>query len=87
MKRLALANAVDALADRAAWITIGDADERVGTGNAVAFARALTAAAQESRLPDRVVLRVVAVPGHCSLPEWHDAAAAWFGEVLASTTG
>ncbi len=67
VKRLALVNAAEALAGRDAWITIGDADARVGTDKAVAFAGALP----------RVTLRVVAAPGHASLPEWHDEAAEW----------
>lgn len=78
LARLALQSEVAALAGRAAWITIGDADPRVSTGETVAFARALELAAQARALPAAVVLRVVSAPGHCSLPEWHDAAAAWF---------
>ncbi len=70
-KRLALVNAAEALADRAVWITIGNADMRVGTDRAVALAR---------RLP-RVVLRVVETPGHSSLPEWHREAAGWIATV------
>ncbi len=77
LARLALQSEVAVLAGRAAWITIGDADTRVSTGETVAFARALELAAQARALPAAVVLRVVPVPGHCSLPEWHDAAAAW----------
>ena len=75
--RLALANAVEMLADRAAWIAIGDADTRVGTDKAVAFARALVAAGRARNVARDVTLRVLPVPGHCSLPEWHDEAAAW----------
>jgi len=69
--RLTLANTVEALADRAVWITIGDADTRVGTDKVVAFARAVP----------RVTLRVVAAPGHASLPEWHDEAAEWIASI------
>ena len=68
VKRLGLINATDELADRDAWITIGDADERVGTAKAVAFANALP----------HVTLRVLPAAGHSSLPEWHDEAAEWF---------
>jgi pimeloyl-ACP methyl ester carboxylesterase len=67
-QRLALRHFAADLAGRAAWITIGHADERVGTGNAVAFARALSGP---------VTLRVLPTPGHNSYPEWHDAAAEW----------
>ena len=77
MHRLALLNAVAALADRAAWITIGDADERVGTGKAVAFARALVAAGKARDLACGNILRVLPIPGHTSRAEWHDQAADW----------
>ena len=72
VKRLALIPAADKLADRAAWIMIGNADERVGTDKAVAFAGALP----------RLTLRVLPTPGHSSLPEWHDEAANWLLNTL-----
>jgi len=72
VKRLALIPAADKLADRAVWLTIGNADVRVGTDKAMAFAGALP----------QVTLRVVAAPGHASLPEWYDEAAAWMAAVL-----
>jgi predicted esterase len=68
--------AVPALAGRPVWLTIGAADDRVGTDHAIAFARALTAAGSA------VSLHVLPTPGHCSEPAWHDAAAAWLAEVL-----
>jgi pimeloyl-ACP methyl ester carboxylesterase len=71
VRRLALTKAADNLADRAAWITIGDADERVGTDKAVEFASALPQA----------MLQVVATPGHSSASEWHDKAAEWMATV------
>jgi len=71
VKQLALTNVAGTLADRAAWIAIGDADARVGTDKAVAFAR---------RLP-RVALQVVGTPGHSSDPQWHDEAAEWLATV------
>lgn len=84
VRGLALHQAVPALAGRAAWITIGNADERVGTGRAVAFARALTLAAHGRGPADTVVLRVLPVPGHASLPEWHDEAAEWLQAKVGS---
>ncbi|MEI7437048.1 MAG: prolyl oligopeptidase family serine peptidase [bacterium] len=84
-RRLALANVVEALAGRAAWITIGNADTRVDTGKTVAFAQALTAAGQSRSRACDVTLRVLPEPGHCSFPEWHDQAAAWFLKKIAST--
>lgn len=85
VQRLALANAAETLADRAAWIVIGNADARADTDRAVAFARALAGEGQKRLLACEVALRVLPVPGHASFPEWHDEAAAWFEEVASST--
>lgn len=85
VRRLALANAVEALADRAAWVTIGNADTRVDTGKAAGFARALEAESAKRSLACDVTLRVVPTPGHSSLAEWHDEAAEWFLQTVVST--
>jgi dienelactone hydrolase len=77
VQRLALMNAAEKLAGRAAWITIGDHDDRVGTDKAVAFAEALKRAAEKKKLAVHVDLHVVPVPGHAAQPEWHDQAAQW----------
>lgn len=77
VQRLALTNAVESLAGRSAWITIGNADTRVDTGKAVAFANALTTAAQDRSPACDVTLLVLPIPGHSSDPQWHDAAAKW----------
>jgi hypothetical protein len=63
------------------WITIGDADKRVGTDKAVAFANALTAAGKARGLEGGITLRVLPVPGHVSFPQWHDEAAEWFARL------
>lgn len=81
-QQLALVNVAEKLADRAAWITIGNQDGRVGTDRATAFAKALTQAAEQKKLRARVELQVLPVPGHTSLPEWYDQAAAWLLSVL-----
>ena len=83
-QQLALVNVAEKLADRAAWITIGDQDARVGTDRAAAFAKALMQAAGKKKLKARVELHVVPVPGHSSPPEWYDQAAAWLASVLTS---
>lgn len=77
LPRLALTQAVAALAARAAWITIGNADARVDTARVLAFAHALAAAHRDGNPANEVTLRLLPVPGHCSFPEWHDEAAAW----------
>ncbi len=77
VQRLALVNAADQLADRAAWITIGNADARVGTDRAVAFARALATAALARGTAADVSLRVQPTPGHGGDPRWHEEAAKW----------
>ncbi len=78
VRRLALGNTAETLADRAAWITIGNADARVDTDKAVAFARALAAAGQARSQACDVTLCVVPSPGHCGQSEWYDQAAEWF---------
>lgn len=83
-KQLALANAADMLADRPAWITIGDADERVGTDKAVNFAEVLKKAALARQLTPDITLHVRPTPAHASLPEWHDEAAAWLVDVFSN---
>jgi dipeptidyl aminopeptidase/acylaminoacyl peptidase len=83
--RLALANASEALADRAAWMTIGSQDDRVSTEKAVGFARALSAASQKRLLACDITLRILAAPGHSSFPDWHDDAAVWLRDALAPT--
>jgi dienelactone hydrolase len=79
VQRLALASAVEKLAGRAAWLTIGHADDRVGTDLAIAFAEAFRGEAVKRGLPSNIILRVLPTPGHSSFPEWHEAAAEWLG--------
>ena len=81
-RRLALANTVATMADRAVWITIGNADTRVDTDRVVGFARALAREATACSLPPRITLRVLAIPGHRSFSEWHDQAADWLEEEI-----
>jgi len=78
LDRLAIINAVDTLATRALWLTIGNRDDRVGTDKALAFAQALIATGE----PCRLTLHVLDTPGHASFPAWHDTAAAWFEEMM-----
>ncbi|MHB9130239.1 MAG: alpha/beta hydrolase family protein [Armatimonadota bacterium] len=86
VRRLALANTAETLADRAAWITIGNADERVDTDRAVGFARALTLASQQRGSACKVTLRVLPTPGHHSSPPWHQEAADWLQQTMMPVT-
>ncbi len=80
--QLALDTLATQLADRAAWITIGNHDERVGTDSVIAFSRALVQAAVQRGLPPRVTLHVLPTPGHSSDLTWHVEAAAWLQSVF-----
>lgn len=84
VQRLALVNAAAALADRAAWITIGNDDDRVGTDKAVAFARALVAAGRARHPLSDVSLHVLPAAGHASFPSDHEHAAAWLLETVTT---
>jgi len=85
VQRLALVNSADKLADRSAWIVIGNADARVGTDKAIAFARALTAESEKRSLACDVTLHIVPTPGHSSSSEWHDEAGEWLLQTVVST--
>jgi dienelactone hydrolase len=85
VRRLALADAAAALADRAVWITIGHADSRVGTDKAVAFAETLRNAAAARNLPPRITLRIMPVPGHTTAPGMHEEAAVWLASIFPSS--
>ncbi len=87
VKRLALVTAAATLADRAAWITIGNADTRVNTDKAIAFARELAAESTKHSLACDVTLRVLPTPGHCGLAKWHDEAARWFLQTVFPPEG
>ena len=78
VRSLALLQQADKLAGRAAWLIIGDRDERVGTDHAITFARRVTERSLARGLPSRVVLQVVAEPrGHTTPPGAPEQSAAW----------
>lgn len=77
MRALALTATTETLADRAAWIIIGNADDRVDTDKTVVFARSLARAATTRGLQPRITLHIVPTPGHASCTEWHEEAAVW----------
>ncbi len=76
--RLALTRQAEPLADRAVWITIGSADDRVDTDRCIAFTRALVHAATARGFKPNVILHLLATPGHASFPPWHADAADFF---------
>ena len=83
--RLALRHLVPRLADRKVWIAIGDRDERVGTDEAIRFARLLSAQSLAKNLPPCVDLLVLAEPRGHSLPRGTDKIAAeWLSRVFSA---
>jgi dienelactone hydrolase len=82
VRRLAVAQHADKLADRAIWISIGATDHRVDTDMAIATARAITAAAVARELPDRVSLTVMPSPGHSTPAGYAEQSAAWIVRTL-----
>lgn len=69
VRSLALLQHAEKLAGRAAWLIIGDRDERVGTEHAITFARRLTERSLARGLPGRVDLHVIVEPrGHTTPP-------------------
>ncbi len=78
VQRLALVRQADALAGRAIWLFIGDRDERVGTDQAIRFARQVTAASLARQRPALVDLLVLSEPkGHTVPAGLAEQAARW----------
>lgn len=74
---------VEELVGKPLLIFIGDRDERVGTDSAIAFARKLSAAAEEANVPSNVELHVKSEPrGHSLPPGVENFAAEWIVKVL-----
>lgn len=78
VQRLSVIRQADALANRPVWVVIGDRDTRVGTDDAIAFARAVTNAALRPGGNPRVELHVLPEPkGHTTPHGAPAAATAW----------
>tara|TARA_R110002111_G_scaffold262866_1_gene342057 strand:+ start:12561 stop:13352 length:792 start_codon:yes stop_codon:yes gene_type:complete len=76
---LALMKQAEKLAGRPVWIIIGDRDERVGTDDSIAVARAITKSSLSKGLTSRVDIHVIAEPrGHTVPPGATELAGAWF---------
>ncbi len=84
VQRLALLPHAKHLAERATWIIIGNADDRVDSAKAMAFADALAAAKPTPQLRGDTRFRLTTTAGHTTLPEWHDEAAQWLLETVAA---
>jgi pimeloyl-ACP methyl ester carboxylesterase len=67
---LALSRQADKLAGRAVWVIIGDRDERVGTDNAIAFVRRITASALAHGFRGEAELLVPPEPRGHAIPAW-----------------
>src|SRR5207247_2644543 len=68
----------DKLAGRSMWLCIGNADERVGTDQAITFTRKVVAASVAAKKPADVELHVMPTIGHRIHVTAHEEAAAWF---------
>jgi len=69
VQQMSLVHAVQALSDRAVWITIGDTDTRVDTEKVVSFVRALERAKTADGVQRNIALQLVPTEGHVSLAE------------------
>lgn len=80
-KALALETLAPKLAGRAAWLSIGNDDQRVSTDAAVTFMRRLTAAGVAARKDPKqavpVELIVGPAVGHTAIDHAHELAVAW----------
>lgn len=84
--KMSLPAFVPQLVGRPIWIAIGDRDDRVGTDSVIAFARQLSAAALEKKVPSEVSLHVLSEPRGHSLPAGMDVMSAeWIDKVIAAT--
>jgi dienelactone hydrolase len=82
--QLSLVTRADKLANRGVWIAIGDRDGRVGTDQAIQFARRLSAAAATQSLPSRVELHVAPSNGHHTPAGAEEQSANWIKTQLSS---
>ena len=78
VKELATEKLADRLRGKAVWIIIGDRDERVGTDEAIATARAITRAALRHGESSQVELHILPEPkGHTTPQGAAEMAATW----------
>lgn len=84
---LSLSNFAPQLASRPIWLVIGDQDSRVGTDEAIAFARRVSAAAKDSQQNASIELHVLPEPrGHTTPRGSFAKAAAWIEHQLRMET-
>lgn len=83
LDELSLHSRAGALTGRSLWLVIGDRDERVGTDEAIAFARRVTAQSLAEGKPADVTLIVPPeAKGHTTPAGSPEAAAAWIMDKL-----
>lgn len=86
VERLSLIHQADKLAGRPVWIIIGDQDMRVGTDDAIAFARAVSRESAAQKRPSRMELIVTGDGrGHAVPEESAGDAAKWILRELAES--
>lgn len=83
---LSLLAHAEQLTGRSLWIIIGDRDERVGTDDAIAFARRVSTLSLKQSKPSDVTLIVRPEPkGHTTPAGSPEMAAAWISQKLMDT--
>ena len=86
LSALGLTEQAAQLAGRAVWVSIGDRDTRVGTDEAIALVRRVSAAAQAQGLNARAELHVLPEPrGHTTPTGAPEQAAQWINRQLKVT--
>lgn len=85
--KLSVVRLAERLASQAVWIIIGDRDERVGTDESIAVARAITAAVLRRGEPGEVELHVLPEPkGHTTPQGAAEMAAVWIERQIGIKT-
>lgn len=83
VRQLSLASHAEKLVGRPVWISIGHADERVGTQHAVALGELMEKLARERQIEHRMQVHVVpGTPGHTTPKGAPQQAADWIAEQM-----
>lgn len=74
---VSLSRVTDKLVGRPIWITIGNRDDRVGTGEAIEFMKQVVAASALRKAMATIELNIWPAIGHKTPTKAHEAAASW----------